>query len=399
MASSDTQVLTHRFGDVAQSLELVTDVQLENALEKQRSLRRSGGKLRIGEVLIMMSVLDNEQVKRALSEQRKRRQADSDKALPLEYFGEYKLLDKLGEGGMGSVYKAQETLANRVVALKVLRKNLAGNQGFVERFDREAKLAGSLNHPNIVACHNAGTIRGVQYMVMEFVDGETLNARIYRGPGKMPEKETLRIIRDIALGLSHAHQKGIIHRDIKPDNILLGSDGSVKLSDFGTAKSFLDQDNLSRTGVIIGTPHYISPEQVRADKEVDHRADLYALGATMYHALTGQVPFDAPSALDIMHSHLHDELENPRDLNPQLSFGAVQIVSKLMAKTPGERYQDAEDVAEDIDRILNGQDPLHSTLAQNKSSIRPPQKTNKAGCMGILVLALVAGIGIVAMWA
>jgi len=179
--------------------------------------------------------------------------------------------------------------------------------------------------------------------------------------------------------------------------VLLGKDGSVKVSDFGTAKSFLDEDSLSMTGTIIGTPHYISPEQVRADKDIDHRADLYALGGTLYHLLTGHVPFDAPSSLDIMRRHLHDELENPSDLNPELSPAAVQIVTKLMAKDRVERYQSAHEVAEDIQRVLDSKDPLHATLDQNKSSIRPPRrkrgkKKDAAGCAGMVMLVLTAVI-------
>jgi eukaryotic-like serine/threonine-protein kinase len=398
MASkSDTQTLTHRFGDVAKDMGLITEAHIVEALGRQEMLRASGAKSRLGEVLIIMKVLNVEQVKKVLSEQRKRRTADQRNTVPMEYFGEYKLLAKLGEGGMGAVYKAQETLANRIVALKVLRNNLAGNQGFIERFDREAKLAGSLNHPNIVACHSAGTTRGVQYMVMEFIDGETMKTRVRREGGKLPEMEALRLIREIARGLGHAHSKGVVHRDIKPDNVLLGNDGSVKISDFGTAKSFLDEDTLSRTGVIIGTPHYISPEQVRADKNIDHRADLYALGGTLYHMLTGQVPFDAKTTLEIMRRHLQDELENPLDINPDLSPRAVQIVTKLMAKAPNERYRNAEDLVEDLDRVLADKDPLHSTLDQNKSSIRPARRRKKkqssaAGCAGILLLVIAPAV-------
>lgn len=392
--STDTQVLPYRFGELAKEMGLITDAQLAAALEKQKGMRGSGAKSRLGEVLILMNVLSVEQVKRVLSEQRKKRAAEQDKVLPMEFFGEYKLIAKLGEGGMGAVYKAHEPLADRTVALKVLRKNLAGNAGFVERFTREAQLAGSLTHPNIVACHNTGTARGVQFLVMEFIEGETMKTRLKKAPGeKLPEKDVLKIVRDVASGLAHAHAKGIVHRDIKPDNILLGKDGSVKISDFGTAKSFLDEESLTQTGVIIGTPHYISPEQVRADKVIDHRADLYALGGTMYHALTGHVPFDAPTALDIMRRHLHDELDNPADLIPGLSAGTLQIVTKLMAKAPAERYETAEALIEDIDRVLKDQAPRNAVLEQHKSSIRPPRKKvkkAKSGCLGMLIFGIVA---------
>ena len=390
----------HLFGDVGRELGLLTPQQIEEALRKQQVIRGSAAKSRMGEVLIMMNVLNVEQVKKILSEQRKRRQAEADAALPMEHFGDYKLLAKLGEGGMGAVYKAQDVLASRIVALKVLRKNLAGNKGFVERFEREAKLAGALNHPNIVTCHVAGMIHGIQFLAMEFVDGETLSARLRRSGGKLPEKEALTIIRDIARGLGHAHKAGIVHRDIKPDNILLGKDGSVKLSDFGTAKSFLDEDSLSRTGQVIGTPNYISPEQVRADKNIDHRADLYSLGGTLYHVLTGRLPFHAPSVLQIMKAHLDEELENPQDVNPDLSDGAVQIVVKLMAKSPDKRYQSANELVEDIDAVLGGATPSKAAIGENESSIRAPKRRRKkkaqaAGCMSVLVV--VVGVAWIAL--
>jgi serine/threonine-protein kinase len=387
----------YRFGEVARDLGLLTPQQIDEALQKQQVLRGSAAKSRMGEVLIMMNVLSVEQVKKVLSEQRKRRQAEADAALPMERFGDYKLLAKLGEGGMGAVYKAEEVLASRIVALKVLRKNLAGNKSFVERFEREAKLAGALNHPNIVTCHVAGMTHGIQFLAMEFVDGETLTARLKRNGGKLLEKEALSITRDIARGLAHAHVAGIVHRDIKPDNILLGKDGAVKLSDFGTAKSFLDEDSLSRTGQVIGTPNYISPEQVRADKNIDHRADLYSLGGTLYHVLTGRLPFHAPSVMQIMKAHLDEELENPQDVNPDLSDGAVQIVVKLMAKSPDKRYQSAKELVEDIDAVLGGATPSKAAIGEHESSIRAPRRRKKkkaqaAGCMGVLVIAAVVGL-------
>jgi len=383
---------TYLFGELAVEMGVITPDHLQAALEKQQTLRASSARSRLGETFIIMNLMTVEQVKKVLSEQRKRRQKESEKALPVEIFGEYRLLAKLGEGGMGAVYKAHDPLADREVALKVLRKNFGGNREFLERFDREARLAGSLSHPNIVSCYTAGVKNGVQYMCMEFVDGETLKSRLEVNRGKMPEKAALAFARDIAKGLCHAHGKGVIHRDIKPDNILIARDGTVKISDFGTAKSVLDNESLTQTGVIIGTPYYISPEQVRALKDVDHRADLYSLGGTLYHMLTGHVPFYAPSVLEIMRAHLNNELENPADINPTLSSDSVQIVTKLMAKEPSERYQTAEELHEDLQRVIDGQAPLHATLAENRSSIKPPARLRKKvkhaeenGCMLMLI--------------
>ena len=392
----------HLFGGVAVELGLVSIEHVAHALVTQRSMRERNAevaKSRLGEVLILMKALTVEQVKRVLSEQRKLRQLDSDRKLHHQKFGEYTLLSKLGEGGMGAVYKAEEPLAHRIVALKVLRPVLASTAAFIERFDRETKLAGSLSHPNIVACHAAGTIQGIQYLVMEYVDGETLTGRLKRAGGKLPEQDALRIARDVARALAYAHAAGIIHRDIKPDNILIAKDGSVKLSDFGTAKSMLMEAGVTHTGQVIGTPNYISPEQVRADKTIDARADLYSLGATLYHVLTGQLPFQATSPMEIMRLHLTQQLDSPLDLNSELSDGAVEIVVKLMAKSRDKRYQNAADLIEDLDQVLAAASPKHSAIDVNESVIRPPRRPrkkrgkNEQGCLSVIVV--VVGLSVV----
>ena len=291
---------------------------------------------------------------------------------------------------MGSVYKAKDTLANRVVALKVLKKIFSNNQDFVERFNREAKLAGSLSHPNIVACHSAGSCDSVQFLVMEFIDGENLKTKLLRLGGKFSEKDALGIISAIALGLSFAHGKGIVHRDIKPENIMLTSDGGVKLADFGAAKLFLDGESFLQSRTIVGTPYYISPEQARGDKNIDHRSDLYSLGATLYHILTGKVPFDAATNKEILRRHIQEKLENPTDINPDLSPGAVAIVVKLMAKAPNERYQSADEVIKDIKRVIAGELPEHKPINESRSTICLPKRkrwkrSNQEGCLGFFM--------------
>lgn len=315
----------------------------------------------------------------------------------MEIFGGYKLLSKLGEGGMGAVYKAEELLTHRTVALKVLRKDLAASTMAEARFKREAQLAGLLNHKNVAACHSAGTVNGVRYLAMEFVDGETLMDRCKRTGGKLSESDALRIIGEVAQGLAHAHSKGVVHRDIKPANILLGADGSVKISDFGTAKSFADDAALSVKGTIIGTPYYISPEQVRAEP-ADHRSDLYSLGGTFYFAVTGRTPFSGNTTTEIMRRHLEEELENPGDINPDLSPGTVSIIAKLMAKVPDERYQSAQDAADDILRVMHKEEPLCAEMGEeSQSSVRPARRRSirrrrvrvksNPGCAGMLLLA------------
>ena len=391
MSETTTALQPHSFGQVAKDVGLVNDAQIEEALRRQKVMRLSNAKARIGEVLIAMNVLNVEQVKNVLSEQRKRRNAQTSTAIPMQNFGEYKLLSKLGEGGMGAVYKAQDSLAKRVVALKVLRKNLASNQAYVERFNREASLASTLQHPNIVACHSAGIKNGVQYLAMEFVDGETLKDRLEREGGKLPEKEVLELFRQIALGLAQAHSKSIVHRDLKPENIMLDKSGTVKIGDFGTAKSFLDEESLTATGIIVGTPHYISPEQVRAEKIIDHRADLYALGALMYQLLSGQLPFQGGTTLEIMRQHLEVQPKRLSELNPSLSPAAIQITDKLLAKPVEQRYQSAQHLAEDLGLVLEGKQPQH--LADVGVKPAPPaapvaKAAAKKGCAAMLLMSI-----------
>ena len=365
---------SHRFGDVALALALITPAQLEAGLRKQADLRTSGAKSRLGETFMLLKVLDLEQVKQVLSEQRKRRQAEADRKLPAERFGEYQLVERLGEGGMGAVYKSHDVLTGRVVALKVLRKGLGLDKQFVARFDREIKAAERLEHPHIVATLGCGILKGIQYLAMEFIDGENLYQRIQK-VGALPETEVVRIALGIAKGLEHAHRQGLVHRDVKPENVLLGQDGSVKLADLGLAKSVYGDSHLTQTGEVVGTPYYLSPEQAMGIREIDGRADLYALGGTLYHALTGRVPFDAPKALDILMLQIKEQPVPLTVLNPALSPGLVRVVEKLMAKDREQRYPSAHVLVEDLEHLARGEGPVHAHL-------QPEFSTGKGAASG-----------------
>src|SRR3990172_2471645 len=179
---------------------------------------------------------------------------------------------------MGAVYKAREPLTGRLIALKVLNRSLASDPRLLERFQREARMVGALNHPHIVAAYGSGEAGGQPYLAMEFVDGESARARLKR-LGRLPEAEAVTLVKAVAEGLAHAHAEGMVHRDVKPDNVLLGKDGAVKLADLGLAKSIEDDQRLTRTGTAMGTPHYISPEQARGESQLDGRTDIYSLGA------------------------------------------------------------------------------------------------------------------------
>lgn len=381
--------MAHLFGEIALDLKQSSPEQLNRALEKQQSLRRSQARTRLGEVFLMMGVLNADQIKNILHEQRKRREDDA-KAITIKKIGRYRIVEKLGEGGMGSVFKATDAIANQTVALKVLLKQFSGNTSFGQRFTREASIAASLRHENIVSCLDFGVDQGMQFLVMEFVEGQTLREKLNES-GPFSEHDALKAGRSIASALTVAHAKGVVHRDVRPENVILTKDGILKLTDFGTAKSFLDDDSLSRTGVVIGTPYYMSPEQIRSEKVIDQRADLYALGASMYLLLTAKVPFDSPRKLDIMQKHLTETPAPISKFAPQVSAGTIAIVNKLMAKEPGARYQSAQDLIADIDRVLRGEQPTLTSIGVVPAS--RDDAGQKRGCLRSLFFLVAALLG------
>ncbi|MCX7703374.1 MAG: protein kinase, partial [Planctomycetota bacterium] len=250
-------------------------------------------------------------------------------------FGGYRIERLLGSGGMGRVYYAYQEAVDRPVALKVLSPAFVENRGLKERFIMEAKAAGRLLHPNIVTVFDAGEVEGKAYIVMEYVDGVSLAQKIFE-EGALPVEEVLRIGRQIASALGYAHTCKVIHRDIKPANVLLRSDGTAKLADMGLAKR-IDLPGMTMPGAVMGTPFYMAPEQAEDSASVDHRADIYSLGATMYHALTGQVPFGGGSTLEVLAKQKMEPLRFPKDVEIPQSVRA--LISKMMAKEPKERFQ------------------------------------------------------------
>ncbi|HYG77272.1 MAG TPA: protein kinase, partial [Planctomycetota bacterium] len=282
----------------------------------------------------------------------------------------FKLLRKLGEGGMGAVYLAEDSLAGRNVALKVLPHKHAGDAEFLSRFKREAKAAGKLNHANIVAAYSFGDDAGVHYFSMEYCEGEPLDARLKRKK-VLGWTDAVEITLQIARGLEYAHRHGVIHRDIKPANILITQDGTAKILDLGLSKNTSDQEStfVTQTGLIMGSPHYISPEQARGDKHIDGRTDIYSLGASLYHLVTGKTPFEGPSAAVVIAKHLSEELTNPHEIVPELPDGVVDVIQKMMAKDAPDRYADCSVLIADLELILRGQAPRGTALDFGKSSI------------------------------
>jgi serine/threonine-protein kinase len=267
------------------------------------------------------------------------------------------LLEKLGQGAMGTVYKARQMSMNRLVAIKVLHPRLAADPEFLQRLTREAHLAARLSHNNIILAIDVGSAGPLHYFVMELVEGQTLREILEKG-NVYSESEAVEIILQIAQALQHAHRRGLIHRDVKPANIVLTTEGIAKLADLGMAREADDAVLAQREkGVTMGTPYYMSPEQVRAREDIDGRADLYALGATLYHMVTGRPPFLYPEIERVLTAHLQEELTPPDHLNQALSSGLGEVVEILMAKDRRRRYRKAEDLIIDLECLLSGEAP------------------------------------------
>ncbi|MCM3876963.1 MAG: serine/threonine protein kinase [Thermoanaerobaculia bacterium] len=279
----------------------------------------------------------------------------ADSIPPGTRFGDYEILEELGVGGMGRVYRARDLTLERLVALKTLAHQFSSDANFVQRFLKEARAAARLNHPNIVQIYDFGCVDSVYYLAMEFVDGHSLGTYLKRG--HFSETESIQIIRHACRALSVAHADGIVHRDIKPDNMMLTSRGDVKLVDLGIAKRIDEDQSLTQTGQAIGTPHYISPEQIRGQKDVDARADVYSLGATLYHLVTGHTPYSGASGPIVMSMHLVEPLPDPRRFEAGLSEGICRVIRKMMAKDRDARYGDVYALDLDLYRLQCGEVP------------------------------------------
>ncbi|MCY3020042.1 MAG: protein kinase, partial [Planctomycetota bacterium] len=282
--------------------------------------------------------------------------------------GNFELLERIGQGGMGTVFKARQLSMDRIVAVKVLPPSLAKQATFIERFVREAKASAKLNHPNVVGGIDVGQDNGIYYFAMEYVDGPS--AKDMLAKAKFSEEQVLRIGKAMAEALAHAHAQGILHRDMKPDNVLIDRDGTPKLCDLGLARLETEneaQKHLTQQGQAVGTPHYISPEQARGQRDLDAKCDLYSLGATLYHMLTGKTMYDGATSVVVMSKHISEKCPNPNDLGAHVSKGLVAILAKLLAKDRADRYESAAVLAEDFGRVIRGKPPRHAELAPAKS--------------------------------
>lgn len=269
----------------------------------------------------------------------------------------YHLLEKLGQGSMGTVFKARQLSMDRLVAIKVLSPKLAADAKFLERFQREARLAAKFSSNNVVQAIDVGSAGNLNYFVMEYVEGTTLKEFIDQGR-KFEEKEAVDIILQAAQALAHAHRRNLIHRDIKPANILITKEGIAKLADLGMARATDDEAVVkAERNLIMGTPYYISPEQIRRQGDVDSRSDIYSLGATFYHILTGKPPFQHAKVEQILKAHLEEELVPPDHINTKLSSGVGETIEFMMAKKRANRYPSPDELIADLERLLHGEAP------------------------------------------
>jgi serine/threonine-protein kinase len=375
------------FEEVALRQGLVTPEQVEEARRVREKVAADGLEVSVEEILLKKNYLTKPQAAAV--------HAAMGKGNKTAIEG-YELLGKLGQGGMGAVYKARQTSMDRVVAVKILLPKFAKDKDGVERFLREARAVAKLNHPNIVSGIDAGVSNGIYYYVMEFVDGETLSQALAKRKS-IPWKEALGILNQVAAALDHAHRNGLIHRDVKPGNVLLAKDGTVKLMDLGMAR-FAAHGNmdLTHSGQIMGTPLYMSPEQARGE-ELDIRTDLYALGISLYEMLTGKPPFTGDTPLVVLNKQIHEPLPFEVEGVPP---GLLAVGRRLTEKdrnrrhpTPGELLKDLEAV--EAGRLVVAPTPAPQPLSATRRTrvVRPRQKSQAPLLVGVAAGALVlAGV-------
>lgn len=264
--------------------------------------------------------------------------------------GDYRLLEKLGEGAMGAVYRAVQLSSDRVVALKILFNHVANNPNVVERLNREGQVLGQLDHPNIIQAYDRDEARGCHYLAMEFVAGRNLQAWLKR-VGQMSVADAVHVTLTIAQALDYAHQQGVVHRDIKPENVLITSKGKIKVGDFGMVKVGDEEMSLTQTGHGVGTPWYMSPEQARNSKEADGRCDIYSLGCLLYCLLTGHPPFRGRTIVEVIEAKEIGTFAPARSVNPEVPQRLDLIILKMTAKRVKDRYQTCAEVVQDLEAL------------------------------------------------
>lgn len=271
----------------------------------------------------------------------------------------YEILEQLGGGGMAIIYKGRDTFLNRLVTIKILRPEFTCDEEFVKRFRREAQAIASLSHPNIVSIYDVGREDEIHYLVMEYVEGDNLK-NLIRAEGTLPPERAVEIARQVSEALQHAHENNIVHRDVKPQNILITKGGRAKLTDFGIARE-ASAATLTQTDTIVGSVHYLSPEQARGET-AGPRSDIYSLGVVLFEMVTGKLPFQGDTPIGVALKHIQEEPPRPTSLNPAVSPALEKVILRAMAKLPADRYATARDMAADL-AALSGAVPAETGRA------------------------------------
>ncbi|MEX2275030.1 MAG: Stk1 family PASTA domain-containing Ser/Thr kinase [Actinomycetota bacterium] len=328
--------------------------------------------------------------------------------------GRYSLEALIGEGGMAKVYRATDQQLDRTVAVKILKPEFASDDSFVDRFRREAQTAAKLNHPNLVGVYDTGDEGNIHYIVMEHIQGRTL-ADFFAGGGRLAPMKAVQLVEQVAGALSYAHQQGVVHRDIKPGNIMVTREGEVKVTDFGIARLITTQHTIAQTAAVLGTAAYLSPEQARGEV-VDERSDIYSLGCVLYESLVGKALFEGDSPVAIAYKHVNEQPPPPSSLNADVNPDLDAVVMRALSKNPVNRYQTADDFRHDLEALRNGGQvsatPLLGAAAATTQVIRPgapgpttsvlppeeEENNRRKWIIGIIVGVLLIGALIAGAW-
>ncbi len=334
---------------------LATPVEVQRALGLLRRIAEAGGTApHIGEMLVGQGTINDDQDMKLRERIKEVEGAVNDAQSGLHEvprrLGRYEVLERIGRGGMGVVYKAKQLNMDRVVALKILAAHLTRDRKYIKQFIREARAAGQINHPNIVGVHEVGQAEGHFFIGMEYVEGRTLSRELL-ARGRFKTADTLDIARQVAAGLRAAEKRKIVHRDIKPDNIILTPRGDIKVTDLGLAKRLADVTSASQSSLGCGTPYYMAPEQARNSSRVDTRTDIYALGATLYHLSTGKLPFEGPSSVEVLMRAASDRLIPPSILCPEVPAALSDLIERMMSRDPDGRPSGALALLDEIDQV------------------------------------------------
>ncbi len=355
------------FGRLALEQHLCTEDEFHRSLDKYKAHSQQDNPLSLDEVMIELGYVTKTQAERV-------KDGIKESKVTANQIPGYRILGKLGAGAMAAVYKAKQLSLDRTVAIKVLPKRFSENPDYVKRFYQEGKAAASMNHNNIVQAYDVGETGGRHYFVMEYVEGKTIYEDLAEGK-IFGEDRALDISTQVAHALVHAHARGLVHRDVKPKNIMIDTAGVVKLADMGLARQLSDIEAAqSEAGKAYGTPYYIAPEQIRGEVDIDERADIYSLGATLYHMVTGRVPYEAPNPSDVMRKHLKENLIPPDHINTSLSAGISEVIEIMMAKDKDDRYSSAEVLLIDLEAVRNGQPPLQARKKVNLDALEQLEK-------------------------